>query len=168
MKAWIPSLGGLLVLGACAADMPPPKAAAPATPAPVAQVHTRLTPGEVKWSPAPPSIPKGAQVAVLHGDPSKPELFVMRLKFPKGYVIPPHSHPATEIVTVVSGTFRLGEGTKADRATAKPLPAGSFFAYSPGMVHYAFSDTESVVQISTMGPWGLTYANAADDPRNKK
>ena len=92
----------------------------------------------------------------------------MRLKFREGYVLPPHRHPGTEIVTVISGTFRLGHGEVVDRAKAQPLNAGSFVALSPGMVHYAMADTETVLQLSTTGPWGLVYANPADDPRNKK
>ena len=129
--------------------------------------HKILSPQDVKWAPAPAVLPPGAQVAVLHGDPGKEGLFVMRLKFPNGYQIPPHKHPAMEVVTVISGTFRLGMGETADQSKAQPLPAGSFFAFPPGMAHYASADGETVVQISTNGPWGLTYVNPKDDPRQK-
>jgi quercetin dioxygenase-like cupin family protein len=127
--------------------------------------HTVLTPNEVKWGPAPASIPKGAEAAVLFGDPSKEGPFALRLKFSKGYHIPPHSHPKPEIVTVLSGTVLLGEGDAADKSKTKALPAGSFFAMSPGMKHYVYSDDEAVLQLNTSGPWGLTYANEKDDPR---
>ena len=110
---------------------------------------------------------KGAEFAVLFGDPSKEGLFAMRLKLPKGYEIPPHSHPKPEVVTVISGTFRLGMGETADQSKAQTLPAGSFFAFPPGMAHYASADGETVVQISTNGPWGLTYVNPKDDPRQR-
>src|SRR5262249_35805497 len=86
------------------------------------------------------------------GDPGKDGLFVLRLKLPKGYAIPPHTHPKPEIVTVISGTFTLGMGNVADKSNAKPLPAGSFFAFAPGMAHYAFTDEETVVQINSTGP----------------
>lgn len=167
MKLLFPGLLGALALTACATTPAETTATAPAQPAAAPMVHTVLTAKDVKWMPGPASMPAGAQVALLHGDPSKPDVFVMRLKFPKGYVLPPHRHPGTEIVTVISGTFRLGEGETADRAKAKPLPAGSFFAFSPGMPHYAFADVETVVQLSAVGPWGLTYVNPADDPRRK-
>jgi quercetin dioxygenase-like cupin family protein len=127
--------------------------------------HTILTAQEIKWSPGPASIPKGAEAAVLFGDPSKDGPFAMRLRFPKGYAIPPHTHPRPEIVTVISGTFKLGTGEKADRSKARDLPAGSFFAFAPGMAHFAFVDEDTVVQLNSVGPWGLNYVNPQDDPR---
>jgi quercetin dioxygenase-like cupin family protein len=123
---------------------------------------------EIKWGPAPPSIPSGAQAAVLHGDPGKEGLFSLRLKLPKGYALPPHTHPKPEIVTVISGTFHLGMGEKADKTKGRALPAGSFFALSPGMAHFAFADEDTVIQLNSTGPWSLTYVNPQDDPRNKK
>jgi hypothetical protein len=68
---------------------------------------------------------------------------------------------------VISGTFRLGMGEKADQSKAKPLPAGAFFAMPPGMAHFAFVDEDTVIQLNSTGPWALTYINAADDPRKK-
>jgi quercetin dioxygenase-like cupin family protein len=129
--------------------------------------HKVLMPNEVKWSPGPASIPKGAEVAVLFGDPSKEGPFAMRLKMPKGYQIAPHSHPKPEVVTVISGTFRIGMGENADPSKAQALPAGGFFAFPPGMVHYASTDEDTVVQLNSIGPWGLNYVNPKDDPRQK-
>ena len=94
-----------------------------------------------------------------------PGLFVLRLKLPKGYHIPPHTHPKPEVVTILSGTLRLGEGASADQSKADPLPAGSFFVMSPGMQHYVYADEETVLQLNSNGPWGLTYVNEKDDPR---
>jgi hypothetical protein len=73
----------------------------------------------------------------------------------------------SEIVTVISGTFYKGMGETADPSKAQPLPAGSFFALPPGTAHYVFTKEETVIQISTNGPWGLTYINPKDDPRQK-
>ena len=94
-------------------------------------------------------------------------MFALRLKLPAGYRVPPHTHPVDEVVTVISGTFSLGMGETADQSSAQPLPAGSFFALPPGTPHFVFIDEETVIQISTVGPWGLTYVNPADDPRQK-
>ena len=135
------------------------------TPASAADDHKVLTPSDVKWGPGPASTPKGAQAAALYGDASKDGLFALRLKLPKDYHIPPHTHPKPEVVTVLSGTLRLGEGSTADRSKTKPLPAGSFFAMSPGMQHYVYADEETVLQLNSTGPWGLTYVNEKDDPR---
>jgi quercetin dioxygenase-like cupin family protein len=104
---------------------------------------------------------------VLYGDPSKEGLFALRLKLPKGYRLAPHTHPKPEIVTVISGTFRLGMGEIADRSKGQPLSAGSFFGFPPGMAHYAFADDDTVIQLNSTGPWALTYVNPADDPRKK-
>jgi quercetin dioxygenase-like cupin family protein len=137
-------------------------------PATTAQSDVIVNAQEIKWGAGPPSIPSGAQAAVLYGDPGKEGLFSLRLKLPKGYAIPPHTHPKHEIVTVISGTFRLGMGEKADKSKGQPLPVGSFFALSPGMAHFAYADEDTVIQLNSTGPWGLTYVDPKDDPRNKK
>jgi quercetin dioxygenase-like cupin family protein len=129
--------------------------------------HKVVTPDAVEWAPGPASIPPGAEAAVLYGDPSKEGLFALRLKLPQGYHIAPHSHPKPEVVTVISGTFRLGMGETVDQGKAQPLAAGSFFAMAPGMAHYVYADEETVLQLNSTGPWSLTYVNPEDDPRQK-
>ncbi|RPH70248.1 MAG: DUF4437 domain-containing protein [Myxococcaceae bacterium] len=124
-----------------------------------------LTPGEIKWGDAPPVFPKGAKMAVLYGDPSKPgELFIVRLKMPAGYKIPAQWHPTDENVTVISGTFNMGMGDKLDPAKSKAFPAGSF-AVAPAWVnHFAFAKQAAIVEVSAIGPFAMTYVNPADDP----
>jgi len=131
------------------------------------RAHTIVPMQEIKWGPAPAALPLGAEAAVLFGDPSKEGLFVLRLKFPAGYHVAPHTHPVDEVLTVISGTFRMGMGETADQSKAQPLPAGSFFALPPGTAHYVFVNEETTVQISTNGPWDLNYINPEDDPRQK-
>jgi quercetin dioxygenase-like cupin family protein len=127
--------------------------------------HQLVSPPDIKWSAGPKSLPPGAEAAVLYGDPSKEGLFALRLKFPKGYAIAPHMHPKPEVVTVISGTFSLGMGEKADQAQSKSLPAGSFFALPPNMAHFASTSEETIVQLNSNGPWTVTYVNPKDDPR---
>jgi quercetin dioxygenase-like cupin family protein len=131
------------------------------------ETHKLVTPQEVVWSVAPPALPKGAELAVLYGDPSKEGPFVMRLKVPSNYHVAPHMHPTPELVTVISGTFKLGMGDDVDKSKTQALPAGSFFALAPDTPHFAYTDEETVLQISTNGPWGLKYVNSNDDPRQK-
>jgi quercetin dioxygenase-like cupin family protein len=127
--------------------------------------HVLIPDGEFGYSAGPPSLPDGAEFAVLYGTPSEEGLFVMRLKLPDGYLIPPHTHPRPEVVTVISGTFEIGMGENPDRDAAQALPAGSFFAFPPGMTHYAYADGETVVQLNSTGPWEIEYVDTGDDPR---
>ncbi len=124
-------------------------------------------PGAIDWVPAPASLPAGARVAILEGDPSKPGPFTMRLWMPDSYRIPPHFHPADERVTVISGIFLVGMGEVFDASKLTELPTGSYAALSPGMAHYAQARGETVIQLNNIGPWSLTYVNSADDPRSK-
>lgn len=126
-----------------------------------------LTPKTAVWAdtPAVVGLPPGSKIQIIHGDPFKSELFTLRLKFPKGYVIPAHNHPTDEHVTLITGSFGLGGGDKFDKKAGKVVPAGSFAKLPKGMNHFAWADKESVVQIHAIGPFGLTYVDAANDPR---
>lgn len=130
--------------------------------------HIMVMPGDIKWADAPPSLPPGAKAAVIEGDPKAAGLFTMRIKIPANYKIMPHSHPADEHVTVIEGTFYMGLGEKFDEKAAREIPAGGFAVMKTGTRHYALSNKECVIQLHGMGPWGITYVNADDDPRNKK
>src|SRR5688500_5261546 len=71
-----------------------------------AEMHHTVVRGDaVTWGPAPPSLPPGAQAAVLMGHPAKEGPFVLRLRFPAGFIVPPHRHTKDEFVTVISGAF---------------------------------------------------------------
>jgi quercetin dioxygenase-like cupin family protein len=129
--------------------------------------HTVVSGDAVKWGPAPPSLPPGAQAAALLGSPGKAGPFVLRLKFPAGFIVPPHRHSKDEFVTVLSGKVRITHGEKIDRAALKGLPGGSFFHLPAGMPHYAFAEEESVLQINSMGPFDVIYIDPKDDPRKK-
>ena len=106
--------------------------------------------------PAAPQWASGIRVARVHGDPTAGGDFTLRLRFPAGYVIPPHWHPKAEQVTVLSGTFVLGMGETAERSTARPYGVGDFL-YMPGMMpHYGWTDGETLIQVHGTGPF-TTY-----------
>jgi quercetin dioxygenase-like cupin family protein len=138
-----------------------------APPSAPASHHTIVTAADLKWGPAPPGLPSGAQVAVLDGNPEKPGAFVIQAKFPDGYRVPPHWHPTTENLTVISGTFRVGMGDKIDEASMQSLGPGGFAKMPQQMHHYAAAKGETVVQIHGMGPFAITYVNPSDDPRKQ-
>ncbi len=139
--------------------------AKPAKPAAPAAKHVLLTPAELKWGPAPPGLPAGAQVAVLDGDPSKSGSFAIRVKFPDGYRVPPHWHPTDESVTVISGTLLAGMGDTLDEKGATALPAGGFTKLPSRMHHFVIAKGATEIQVSGMGPFAITYVNPKDDPR---
>ena len=121
----------------------------------------------VKWGPAPAVFPAGAKMAVLQGDPSKADLFTVRLEMPKGYKVAPHFHPTDEHITVISGNFLVGMGDKMDTKNAMTLTSGGFATAPAKQHHWAIARTRTVVQVHAIGPFQLTYVNAADDPSRK-
>lgn len=125
-------------------------------------------PKDLKWTDAPRSLPHGAKIAVLEGDPTKEGPFVFRALLPDGYQIPPHTHPKMERITVISGTFNVGMGDKFDRTRTQAMPAGTYGFWPAGMKHFVWAKGETVIQFHGAGPWSLTYVNPDDDPRNGK
>ena len=125
-------------------------------------------PDGLKWQDGPPSLPPGAKIAVLEGDPAKEGPFVFRVKVPDGYRIPPHTHPKPERVTVISGEFHLGMGDKFDQSKGEAMPAGTYGTWPAGMKHFVWVKGDTVVQFHGNGPWAIEYLNPADDPRNRK
>src|SRR5881394_1394570 len=100
--------------------------------------HVVVSADQLKWVAAPPSFPKGAQIAVVTGDPSKEGLYVVRLKAPAGYKVPAHVHPNDENVTVISGTLNIGMGDKLDEKKGTAVKVGGFAKAPKGMQHYAW------------------------------
>lgn len=119
----------------------------------------------IEWEEGPVSLPAGAEFALLEGNPAEEGIFTMRLRLPDGYIIPPHTHPQVERVTVLEGLFHLGMDTSADPDATVPLAVGSFTAMPPGMVHYAIAEGETQVQLTGVGPWEIHYIDPGDDPR---
>jgi quercetin dioxygenase-like cupin family protein len=156
----VPFAAALLVPAAAAAQQPPDTAGAH----PRAQ-HVLLDSRKLDWKPAPAVLPRGAQVAVLEGDPAKPGLFTMRLRVPDGFQVKPHFHDADEHLTVLDGTFVVGLGDSWSDTAGTALSAGGFAVMPAGTHHFARARGETIVQIHAMGPWKLTYVNPADDPR---
>ena len=130
--------------------------------------HLAITPADLKWMDAPPGLPPGAKMAVLEGDPTKKGNFTVRLQSPAGYKIAPHTHPTSEHITVISGSFSFGMGGTFDEAAGKEMAPGSYIVMPADMKHYGWSKDESVIQIHGMGPFKIKYVNPADDPRNAK
>jgi len=121
-----------------------------------------LTAADLKWGPAPPAFPKGAEVTILHGDPFKKGMFALRFKMPDGYKIATHWHTQDEQLTILTGTFMLamGDGDKDVHA----LDVGSYH-FLPGKMHHsATAKGDVILELHGMGPFDIHYVNPADDP----
>ena len=123
----------------------------------------------LKWmDSAGAGLPAGAKMAVVKGDPSKAGDFTLRIKMPANYTVPPHNHPGEEIVRVMGeGTLSYGMGDKLDRANVGALTKGYHVTMAAGMNHYVFTTDPIELEVSGAGPFAITYADPADDPRKK-
>jgi quercetin dioxygenase-like cupin family protein len=126
-----------------------------------------VNPGALAWKDN-PAIPKGGQVSILVGDPTKPgDVVVQRVKLPANYRVPPHTHPYAETVTVISGRVGLGMGEKFEKK-GELAKAGAFYAQPAKHAHYVWTGNEgAILQVQFIGPGGIDYVNPADDPRKK-
>lgn len=130
--------------------------------------HSIVSPDELKWEPAPPKLPPGAQFAVLAGDRSKPGMpYTFRAKLPDGYSVPPHWHSMDENITVIKGVFGIGLG-EFDKSAVRDLPAGSYIVMPKGARHYNLVKGETILQFHGIGPYDINYVNPDDDPSKKK
>jgi len=128
-------------------------------------VFRSILPRDVDWKPF-QAFPSAVRLAVILGQPSEPGLYVVRVKVPSGVRLMPHRHPEDRIYTVMSGVFYIGLGSQfdGDKMTAHPPAASSFCPGSTSHYHLARSG-EYVTQITAIGPLGLEYLDADDDPR---
>jgi quercetin dioxygenase-like cupin family protein len=129
---------------------------------------TLNAPDKLVWKDGPASLPKGAQIAVLEGDPGKVGPFAFRVKVPDGYQIPPHTHPKMERVTVIQGTFNIGMGRTFDRTKTQAMTVGGYGYWEPDHPHFVWVKGETIAQFHGEGPWSIFYVNAKDDPRTQK
>jgi hypothetical protein len=147
---------------------------APANAQPEKKGQLRMTPQEIiaakETGPTAPgsSNSSAVQVIVIHGDPSRAGLYTILLKVAANTKIAAHLHPDDRMGTVVSGTWYFGYGDKFDKSKLKMLPVGSVYSEVENQNHFAMTGKKPViVEITGYGPSGVTYVNAADDPKNK-
>jgi hypothetical protein len=117
-------------------------------------------PDQIPWKENPQA---GNASAVLLGDPSKPGPYIVLTKWYPGHMSRPHFHPNDRFITVISGTWWVGSGTKFDPDTTVPMPAGSFVTHYGKQVHYdgaKESTGPTVLEIVGEGPATSTPAEA--------
>lgn len=119
----------------------------------------------LKWGPQPPGLPEGAQAAVVEGDPSKAGPFVVRLDLPDGYEVRPHWHPTSERISVLRGTFLMGDGRNWRDETLRALRPGQKATVAARQPHYVRAKGRTMLEIRSTGPFEITYVNPIEDPR---
>ena len=118
--------------------------------------HVVLMPSDLMW--VDNATRPGQLRAVLFGDPNKSGPFTQRVRFPPNTLNPPHTHPDNRQVTVLSGTWYVGQGNRVEREKATKLLPGTFFTEPGGEVHWEFTGAEEVVaQASGTGPTATDY-----------
>lgn len=119
-----------------------------------AAINIKL-PDQIKWT----GNPQVSEQAVLYGDPSKPGLYIVLTKWHPHHMSRPHFHPNDRFITVLSGTWWVGTGTKYDPDSTVPIPAGSFVTHYGKQIHYdGAKDGDAVLEILGEGPATSTPA----------
>jgi quercetin dioxygenase-like cupin family protein len=132
------------------------------------EVFKTILPDDVDWKPF-PAFPPSVRLAVVVGQPSEPGPYTIRVKSPHGAKLMPHKHPEDRVYTVISGVFYIGLGDEFDASKLEAYPPGAVIILPGNTHHFHWAKSgEYVTQITALGPLGLEYLNAKDDPRNNK
>jgi hypothetical protein len=123
-----------------------------------------LTPDEMRFATVGLAL-AGMSQANLVGDPAKAGPYTIRLKFPDGYKLAPHSHPDAREVTILEGTWLTGYGETFDPAGLKELRAGSFYTEPANLPHFVQTKGSVLIQVSGTGPSGRRFVNPGDNPQ---
>ena len=125
-----------------------------------------LAPDQIQWVPNPRV--EGLGAAQILGNSKEPGPYVHRVKFPKGRVVQPHTHPDDRTYTVLSGTWYIGWGEVYDESNLTALPPGSFYTEPAGVPHFISTpDAETVVQVTGTGPTSATFVNPEHAPKKR-
>jgi quercetin dioxygenase-like cupin family protein len=109
----------------------------------------RITPAQIHWQDIPNA--HGAQQAILLGDPTKPGMYVVRVKFPPHIMDLPHRHSMARYVTVIEGTWVTGTGDTFNLANAVALKPGSVMLHPANGVHWDGSGGADTVIVQIVG-----------------
>ena len=119
----------------------------------------------LQWS-NPTTLPLGALAAVASGDPTGPGKSSFLLSMPDGYRVPPHFHPGYERLEVREGTLLVGVGDELDTRRTRALLAGDSITAPAGKHHFWIARGQrTVISVTFMGPYTITYLRAEDAPR---
>jgi len=125
-----------------------------------------ILPDDIDWKPF-AAFPPSVRLAVIVGQPSQHAPYTIRVRVPHGVKLMPHRHPEDRVYTVMSGVFYIGLGDRFDADKLEAYPPGSVLVLPRDTFHFHWAKSgEYVTQVTAVGPLGLEYFTAADDPRN--
>ncbi len=118
-------------------------------------------PETIEWGPCPPGplAGEGCGMAVLEGDPKSEQLFTFRIRTTAPFVLPLHTHPRNERVTVLEGALNVGFGDTVDKAASTRFEAGDYYVNRAGAAHFVWSDEPMTIQLTGIGPWAIHPVN---------
>lgn len=114
---------------------------------------------EIQWKPCPPNLPEGCEMAVLEGNPKGGDLFTVRFRINSEFVMPAHTHPKDERVTVLQGKAYVAFGKEANREQAKEFGPGDYYVNKRNAIHTVWADASTILQITGIGPWEANFIN---------
>jgi hypothetical protein len=124
-----------------------------------------ITPESLHWQ-AFDGFPPGAEAAVLAGNPHQAEPFMLRVKVPPNYIVPPNWQSTRIFVTVLSGQYSIGVGDKFNDRNGKTLPSKGSVVVPANTHLYFWSRKGAILEVHGVGPWEIHYLDPATDPRN--
>ena len=131
-------------------------------------VFRAILPEDIEWKPF-AAFPSSARLAVVVGEPVHEGPYTIRVKLPHGTKMMPHSHPEDRIYTVISGIFYIGLGDSFDAEKLQAYPPGSVIILPGNTSHFHWAKSgDYITQVTAIGPLGLEYMDAKDDPRRKQ
>ncbi len=121
---------------------------------------------DINWKPF-AAFPPSVRLAVIVGQPSEAGPYTIRVRVPHGAKLMPHRHPEDRVYTVISGVFYIGLGDQFDAEKLEAYPPGSVIVLPGNTSHFHWAKSgEYVTQVAAIGPLGMEYLSANDDPRN--
>lgn len=108
---------------------------------------------DIQWKPCPPNLPEGCEICVLEGNPKSNDLFTVRFRISGEFIMPPHTHPKDERVTILQGKAYVAFGKDATKADAKEFGPGDYYVNAKNAIHTVWADPSTVIQITGIGPW---------------
>jgi quercetin dioxygenase-like cupin family protein len=126
-----------------------------------------ILPEKIEWKPF-AAFPPSARLAIVVGEPLKQGPYTIRVRVPGGVKLMPHRHPEDRVYTVISGTFYIGLGDEFDAEKLQAYPPGAVIILPGNTAHFHWAKSgEYITQVTAIGPLGLEYIDAKDDPRSE-